>query len=637
MSSNTNKSFVGWMNKNRGKTAAGFIFFVALVTLIVWIVNRGDAGPGAATGLPELEVSGDKTVKSIKKSEYSIMPEYALGDYLGDNIDFKLTLNTKGGFEENNIVKLVAMRVVTTNGTDTVLVSKDITNIKNYSEYVVDFTGLELTQDAVTATGGANTFRIIGYTGDAKYETVNPLATTDVTISIGDLNYVLANSMVSTFAFSLATGANATILGVARDKLSRSKYYLSIMPNVPLSIIPAGDGYSFQLEDKTTLLSVNDVTVYKLDKFGDKYRLYSEDKIMTRIGGTGAAVLKLPNTMTAAEADIALMRITTSPILPVKASKVRIYKGRDQAVGDDRFINLGEVFVYDTAGNNVAFKKTVTGNKVSGVYETWLPQLVDSDTTTIAHTGQDGVLSAKDESQKNWLEIDLGAMTDIQTVVIVNRDGSRESKRGEGLLLEFYDTAGSKVHFSSALEMDDLKNGLYHTYDTVTEVWTHEREQLIKYEHWMYVGNVDNTKYLRASITGVGNGGITSFTTSIVDPGTDSVDPIKTGSIDQSQLWMRNIGEKWQLIVKTMHGNAQWGMLNIEAGGSLSVINHGYEFSWKLMRGPAPNKYWLVHEPTGKMLYINKAGTSTVIEDFSPEKSKMVTMTKCIASLCPEP
>jgi hypothetical protein len=315
--------------------------------------------------------------------------------------------------------------------------------------------------------------------------------------------------------------------------------------------------------------------------------------------------------------------------LTIKASKVRIYKGIDVANGDDRYININEVFVYDTTGKNVALNRPVTGNKVTGLYVSWLPQLVDGDSDTFGHTGEAGIPAA-DESQKNWLEIDLGAETNIKTVVLLDRDSA--SRRLEGVLLEFYDSAGKKVHASTGIGLEDVKNGRYHTYDTVKKIWKHEKELEILYNNWLYIGNAANTKHLKATI----QGDLPNTALTFVSPGSDSTVIGETGSHQQSSLWFRNREDKWQMIVRPGSVNVRdWGMLNIGTDGILGIVPHAEAYSWKLMRGPEPNKYWLVHEPTGKMLYINKEGTKPVVEDFSPEKSKLVTLVRCTtANIC---
>ena len=334
-------SILNQMRKNPALTAAGFLFIVALIVLIGWLVTRGKKG---ASGLPELTVSGEKTVKSIKKSEYSIMREYALGDHLGDNIDFKLTLDTKSGFDENNIVKIVAKRFNSENE-NIVLDEIVIPNITNYATFTVEFRGESLTKDAVSATGGTNIFKLIGYTKDdnVEYTPTNPLASKDVKISDEDLNYTLNELKVSEFSFSLDDDANATILNVDSSKISRSEYYLSIVPNQAMTIIPVVGSaglFSFQYADeKTTFFTAGtNTTDFKLDKshlYEGVYRLYYGDKMVTK--SNGEIVLKEPNKMTSEEAEESLIYISDTPLPRTRQYPPKPYPSAasgDNAVND---------------------------------------------------------------------------------------------------------------------------------------------------------------------------------------------------------------------------------------------------------------------------------------------------------------
>jgi hypothetical protein len=313
-------SIIQRMKNNPRMTMGGFLFIVGLIVIIVWIVNRGkkgstgSTGPGVATVEPELTVSGEKTVKSIKKSEYKIKREYAIGEILGDNIDYKLTINTMNGFEENGIVKLVAERI---SDDGTTLDTINIVNIANFTEYVVDFKGLNLEEDAVGKDGGQNTFEIKGYNRNGDLYENKPLASSDVNIDKEDLNYVLSGVEISDFTFEI----RGSILEIGTSEISRSKYYMSILPGHSFSILPRdGKKYSFQLGDTKRLLSADDdddngnkVTEFDISKSGDRYRLISNGKLLTRDSG-GNVVLVSPSSMTSTEASISLIDISLEPL-----------------------------------------------------------------------------------------------------------------------------------------------------------------------------------------------------------------------------------------------------------------------------------------------------------------------------------
>jgi len=293
-------------------TVAG-VFLIALIAVIVWLVTRGgQVGPGVAgaTVVPELTVSGMKTVKSVNTSEYTpVRYEYALGDFRGDNIDYDIIINTKGGFQENNLSKIVINRRKA-NATGDILDTKTIDGITNYKEYKRSFLGSDLAIDAVGASGGDNYFEVIGYVVVDSVEKVydtSPLASTTIAIPEADLNYTLPASMSSTFDWTITSGG--TSFGVSQGTLERTKYSIAFTDK-PVSLIPvSGGGYKFKFDDGT-FFTVGTHTDFKLDKFGDKYRLYNGTDIVTKTGGTGSIVLKAPNSMTAAEAEAAMTAIT---------------------------------------------------------------------------------------------------------------------------------------------------------------------------------------------------------------------------------------------------------------------------------------------------------------------------------------
>ena len=336
--SNANNGFTGWLKKNPGMAMGSFLFIVALIVLVGWIINRGSKGskgPGAASSLPELEVSGEKLVKSTKTSDYTMKYEYALGDYLGDNIDFTITVNTKSGFEQNGINKLMVKRYgpppPSSTETKTLLGEMEITSVENYKSYEVTFLGSALKKDAVPATGGKQFFEVIGYMVDGstttEYDSGTPLATTSGTtnepeITPEDLNYVLTKATTTPFTWTV-TGASG--LSFAKSDAIKSKYTLSIIPNDPVLLIPVTGStaeYKFQkVSDPKTFFEVEGVNTFTLDKpdaAKDEYLLYatktgeSTSSIVTRTGGTidGALVLKDPRDMTGDEFSMA--RVTIS-------------------------------------------------------------------------------------------------------------------------------------------------------------------------------------------------------------------------------------------------------------------------------------------------------------------------------------
>jgi len=336
MSSNARNGFMGWVQKNPGKAFAAFLVLAVIITIIVMVVRRGSGagmGPGSAGGLPVLEVSGAKVVNSTKKSGYAMRYEYELGDFLGDNIDFTITINTKSGFEQNKITQLKVIRYKGTAAAKEELNTKTIVSIGNYGTYDVTFLGSDLTKDAVPSTGGTQIFEVIGLLADGtEYDGGSVLATTDGAttepeILVADLNYVLSKATVTEFTWTV-TGASEVRFDMSEAR--KSKYTLSIDPTRPVIMTPGAvtSEYTFKYVDDDTPFTVEGVTTFKLDqpdKSAQVFLMYgtkgdTTTGIVTRDGGvlTGALVLKDPRYMSGAEFNMAKVAITpVTPVTPV--------------------------------------------------------------------------------------------------------------------------------------------------------------------------------------------------------------------------------------------------------------------------------------------------------------------------------
>ena len=166
---------------------------------------------------------------------------------------------------------------------------------------------------------------------------------------------------------------------------------------------------------------------------------------------------------------------TTTPTTPVvkKYRYVRIAKTEDVADWNQRYINLYEVYVNDDAGTNVALNKTVTGHEtLNAHYATWLPNLVDGDDTSLAHSG--GGMHDATQPQKQWLQIDLGVETDIKSVKIVDRAGyGGRLDKVKVILMKAATPSTTDDVSTPALTTADSAVGLIHSYDFTTKTWTH--------------------------------------------------------------------------------------------------------------------------------------------------------------------
>jgi hypothetical protein len=295
-------------------TMAGIVLVIALVAVVIWMVTRGEDKVAApkVTG-PQLEVTGEKIVRPIStQSGYTFNRyEYAgLGTFRGDNIDFKIKIKTAAGFQEASITTL---RIERNDASGNQLQTATIENINNYGEYEHTFKGLDLAGHAFATDGGKNTFNVYGVTKDGDYDGdaispgTQPLTSAEKTVDSADLNYTIGAVKKENFKFNIPGGTGVEFSDM---KIKRSKYELSIDPMVPYSIRPDTNGESFKFEKSDgTYLQAGDVKSFKIDKFGEKYRLYSGANILTREGGTGDLVLKDPAIMTAGEGNVALMAI----------------------------------------------------------------------------------------------------------------------------------------------------------------------------------------------------------------------------------------------------------------------------------------------------------------------------------------
>jgi hypothetical protein len=330
---------------------AGIVLVIILVAVVVWMVTR-DKKP-ESTG-PQLEVTGEKIVKSTTVSEYAYRKlEYnatptSTGptDFRGWNIDFTVTVKTKGGFKEAGItaIKIVRHKVTTTTDssgveTDTVgdaLDTQYIDDITNYGTFTADFPGSALSDDAVGTGGGKNMFKLYGvetmddvnttddeevlYTGPGTGTDGVVLASTVQTIPEADLNYTLDNASKVAFTFNLGSSSGSTLPNI-ESSIIRTKYRISIDPSEIYSLVPATDSsgvvvankYKFKKEDETFLtVGPTDAPtdVFKIDMSYGKgiYRAYTDgSKILTRENGTGDLALKLPTEMSKEESETSLM------------------------------------------------------------------------------------------------------------------------------------------------------------------------------------------------------------------------------------------------------------------------------------------------------------------------------------------
>ena len=362
-------------------TFAGIVLVIVLVAVVVWMVTRGEK-KSTGTG-PELEVTGEKIVKSVNTSEYTFMKTEYAGQSRGWNIDFSITVNTKGGFKEAGITHIKIERYDDTSLTPVLLDTQYTDEISNYGTFKVDFLGSALPSDAVGTKGGNNTFKLYGVTtkgsdddgtGEVLYTTGDPattvlLASTVQAIPETDLNYTLNDASKVKFTFDLGSSSGSTSPQIS-SSIIRTKYRISIDPSNIYNLVPATDAsnndaviankYKFKKEDDTFLTVTDDANttdVFKIDASygGNRYRAYTDSNtILTRKNGTGDLVLKSPTDMNRKESETSLMTFAE----PGELDGLRIigiYPG-DDVTPEKAIGNMSQPFWQIGDGNGVTFQ-----------------------------------------------------------------------------------------------------------------------------------------------------------------------------------------------------------------------------------------------------------------------------------------
>jgi hypothetical protein len=136
-------SILNQMRKNPAITAGAFIFIIALIVLIGWLVTRGSkgaAGPsGSAQGKPQIILNKTQKILHPNKSDVeTYIVEYAEGVKGGSSakyIDIKINWSNGGGFKMTGVTALKFTR----KSGDTVIDTITTTGLSESDEYVTDF------------------------------------------------------------------------------------------------------------------------------------------------------------------------------------------------------------------------------------------------------------------------------------------------------------------------------------------------------------------------------------------------------------------------------------------------------------------------------------------------------------------
>ena len=133
-------SILNQMRKNPAITAGAFIFIIALIVLIGWLVTRGSkgaAGPsGSAQGKPQIILNKTQKILHPNKSDVeTYIVEYAEGGSSAKYIDIKINWSNGGGFKMTGVTALKFTRKSGENVIDTITT----TGLSDSDKYIKDF------------------------------------------------------------------------------------------------------------------------------------------------------------------------------------------------------------------------------------------------------------------------------------------------------------------------------------------------------------------------------------------------------------------------------------------------------------------------------------------------------------------
>lgn len=201
-------SILNQMRKNPAMTAGAFIFIIALIVLIGWLVTRGSkgaAGPsGSAQGKPQIILNKTQKILHPNKSDVeTYIVEYAEGVKGGSSakyIDIKINWSNGGGFKMTGVTALKFTRKSGDNVIDTITT----TGLSDSDKYIKDF-GSDLSVlfkgtdelDKYLSKGKIPVSIVVEYITDGVGDPQS-LATTAIDITESDLDTTLNIDSIST-------------------------------------------------------------------------------------------------------------------------------------------------------------------------------------------------------------------------------------------------------------------------------------------------------------------------------------------------------------------------------------------------------------------------------------------------------
>ena len=198
--------------------------------------------------------------------------------------------------------------------------------------------------------------------------------------------------------------------------------------------------------------------------------LFMKNRGGEEVGNTGEIIVTSSDTKSSSaqetdkqdnESSTKKTSIKTLEIGYPKARYVRVGKNALIEKWEERPIVLNEVYVYGKDSKNIALKKPIATN--SSGKET-LSAFNDGDEMTLGNTVSGD--KNNNQLQRQNIEIDLGSMQEIQSVVLLMKGIDK------GLLVTLFDDKLNVVSMTRELTIEDTNKGSKHKFDFGTIKWS---------------------------------------------------------------------------------------------------------------------------------------------------------------------
>jgi hypothetical protein len=198
--------------------------------------------------------------------------------------------------------------------------------------------------------------------------------------------------------------------------------------------------------------------------------LFMNNRGGEEVGNTGEIIVTSSDTKSSSaqetdkqdnESSTKKTSIKTLEIGYPKARYVRVGKNALIEKWEERPIVLNEVYVYGKDSKNIALKKPIATN--SSGKET-LSAFNDGDEMTLGNTVSGD--KNNNQLQRQNIEIDLGSMQEIQSVVLLMKGIDK------GLLVTLFDDKLNVVSMTRELTIEDTNKGSKHKFDFGTIKWS---------------------------------------------------------------------------------------------------------------------------------------------------------------------